>query len=611
MSGSLRDALVSRFRRRAAAAPATSGSTAEPPQDETVPSSSDATEMSVEGEKSDKPEAAAPSRLRRIAGGALTTGAIVLIFAATIMPNVVGRLERPGTYVRLPIELFLAVGVLLLARGRWQRIAAGVFGAGLGLLVLEKGLDMGFGKVLARPFDPVLDWELFDDAHSFVQDSYGQAGATGAVIGIVVIIVAVLALMTLAFRRIAKVTVRHRTAMTRATLSGIAVWVVCLVLGVQVFEQIPVAARASVTYAWDRVRLVQAGLNDEKDFAREVKVDAFAATPPDQLLAGLRGKDVFVTFVESYGRSAIEDPALSPGTVDVLTDGMVDLSKAGYAAKSGWLTSPTAGGGSWLAHSTLLSGLWINNQQRYRNLTASERLTLTSLSKKAGFDTVSVMPGAKRAWPEGDFYGYDRVFDSRNTGYAGPKFSWSPQPDQYTLSWFQKNVHGPAHAPLFVEMPLVSSHTPWAPIPSFIDWDDVGDGSVYDQIKKDAKKSGSVWQDPAKVKREYSRSIQYTLTTVISYLEKFGDDDTVMVFLGDHQPAPIVVGEGASRDVPITIVAKDKSVLNRVAGWNWTDGLKPAPNAPVWRMDQFRDKFLTAYGPASGDATRAMRAPGR
>ena len=43
-----------------------------------------------------------------------------------------------------------------------------------------------------------------------------------------------------------------------------------------------------------------------------------------------------------------------------------------------------------------------------------------------------------------------------------------------------------------------------------------------------------------------------------------------------------------------TIVAKDPKVLDRIAGWGWTDGLKPDPAAPVWRMDTFRDRFLAA-----------------
>jgi hypothetical protein len=538
----------------------------------------------------------------------LTVSAIVLIFAALIMPNVISRLEKPGTYVRLPIEGFVAVGLVILLPGRWKRIVAGVLGAGLGVLTIEKITDMGFYATLARPFDPVLDWVLFDDAQAFLEDSAGKAGAIGALIGVIVLACAILTLMSLAAMRITRVAARHRRATAGTALTGTAVWVVLLVLGVQIFNNIPVAARSSALYVWDRAHSVKGGLRDEQNFKKEVSVDAFADTPGDQLLTGLRGKDVLIAFVESYGRSAIEDPALTPGTTEVLAKGTDRLTKAGYAAKSGFLTSPTSGGGSWLAHSTLLSGLWINNQQRYRNLTSSDRLTLTSAFKKAGFGTMSVMPGATRAWPEGNFYGYDQVYDSRNTGYQGPNFSWAPQPDQYTLSWFEKNVHGPAHAPMMVEMPLVSSHTPWAPLPQFIDWNDVGDGSVYESIEKDGKRPSSIWKDPAKVKREYSRSIQYTLTCVISWMQEFGDENTVLVFLGDHQPAPIVVGDGASHDVPITIVAKDKTVMDKVAGWGWTDGLKPAPQAPVWPMNEFRDKFLTTFGP-SADASRVLSPP--
>ncbi len=550
------------------------------------------------------------SRLRMIAGHALTVSAIVLIFAALIMPNILSRLERPGTYLRLPIEGFVAVGLIVLLPGRWKRVAAGILGAGLAVLTIEKITDMGFHATLSRPFDPVLDWVLLDDAQSFLEDSAGKAGATGALIGVIILAVTVLVLMSLAAVRVMKVAERHRRATFGTAVTGTAVWVVLLLLGVQTFDNIPVAARSSAMYVWDRAHMVKAGLHNGEEFERLAATDAFAGTSGDQLLTGLRGKDVMVVFVESYGRSAIEDPVLNPGTTQLLAEGSETLRKAGYTTRSGWLGSPTAGGGSWLAHSTLLSGLWIDKENRYRNLTSSNRLTLTSAFKRAGFDTMSVMPGATRAWPEGNFYGYDKVYDSRNTGYRGPAFSWAPQPDQYTLSWFSKTVHGPEHDPMFVEMPLVSSHTPWAPLPQFIDWSDVGDGSVYKQIQQEGKKVSSIWKDPVKIRHEYARSIQYTLTTLISWLELYGDENTVMVFLGDHQPSALIVGDGAGRDVPITILAKDKTVMAKAAHWGWTDGIKPDPEAPVWRMDEFRDKFLTTFGP-SGDLGRALAPPKR
>jgi hypothetical protein len=208
------------------------------------------------------------------------------------------------------------------------------------------------------------------------------------------------------------------------------------------------------------------------------------------------------------------------------------------------------------------------------------------------------MPGVTRAWPEGRFYGLDHVHDSRNMGYRGPKFSWSPVPDQYSLAAFERLEHGrPGRGPLMAEVILTSSHTPWAPIPRTVGRDEVGDGSVYDAVKREGRTPGEVWKDPAQVPVEYGRSVQYSLTSLLTWMEEHGDDDTVLVFLGDHQPSPAVTGDGASRDVPVAVVARDPAVLDRISDWGWQEGLDPGPGAPVWRMDSFRDRFLTAYGP--------------
>ena len=78
-------------------------------------------------------------------------------------------------------------------------------------------------------------------------------------------------------------------------------------------------------------------------------------------------------------------------------------------------------------------------------------------------------------------------------------------------------------------------------------------------------------------------------------MRRYGDDDLVLVVLGDHQPATIITGQGASHDVPISVIAHDPTVLDRIAGWGWQDGMRPSPQAPVWPMNAFRDRFLTAF----------------
>ena len=149
----------------------------------------------------------------------------------------------------------------------------------------------------------------------------------------------------------------------------------------------PVASSSSTTKIIGEVEAVREGLVDQDRFAVELAQDRFRDLPADRLLTGLRGKQVLVIFVESYGRVALTDPDIAPAVTAVLEDGTRRLGAAGWQARSGYLTSPTAGGGSWLAHATLLSGLWIDSQQRYRNLVASDRLTLTGAFRGAGWRT--------------------------------------------------------------------------------------------------------------------------------------------------------------------------------------------------------------------------------
>ena len=64
-------------------------------------------------------------------------------------------------------------------------------------------------------------------------------------------------------------------------------------------------------------------------------------------------------------------------------------------------------------------------------------------------------------------------------------------------------------------------------------------------------------------------------------------------------PAAVTTVSGitAGHDVPISVIAKDPAVLRRIADWGWDDGLRPQSDAPVWPMDDFRDRFLDAYTP--------------
>nr|WP_234381831.1 CDP-alcohol phosphatidyltransferase [Streptomyces dysideae] len=512
------------------------------------------------------------------------------------MPNTLGNL-RLREFVRLPAEAIIGAAVLLILPRRPRLIVAAFSGAALGALTVVNVLDLGYNEYLGRHFNIVLDWGLLDDAHSYLEDSLGGGTTLLLTIGVVVLVVLLIVLVALAMVLLSNLLARYKPRASKGALVAGTVWITCSAFGLEV-AGVPIAADHTAGVLKVQAHRVKDTLRDEAAFAKEARADSFGATPPDQLLPDLRGKDVIFTFIESYGRSALTDPVIAPGVEKTLDTSTKALTDAGFHAKSGWLTSATFGGSSWLGHSTTMSGLWIDNQQRYRTVMSSDHLSLTKAFQKTGaWDTVGVMPGVQKGWPEQEFYGLDKVYNAFQLGYQGPKFSWSTMPDQYALEAFQRQVHGKKRdKPLMSEIILTSSHQPWAPLPKMVDWDDLGDGSLFGPIQKAATKPADIIADSTRSKQEYGRSVEYSVTSLTQWLERYGTDDTVLVFLGDHQPIARVSGTDASRDVPISIVAKDPKVLGKTTSWNWTDGLQPAPNAPVWKMSAFRDRFLTAYG---------------
>lgn len=530
-----------------------------------------------------------------VAAGLTTTLAGALVLLVLLAPDEFGRFT-PAVLISTPLDALLGATLLLLLPARVRPVAATFLGIALGLLAVVKLLDTGFFALLDRPFDPAADWMLLDDGMRFLAGAIGPVTAIGSLATVVVLITALIILMTQSVQYLGRVMVRHSETTARAVVVLAALWLPCAVFGTQLVPGVPTAAEGTAGYLQHRHRSASPALQDAPAAATDA--EDFGKLPAEDLLTALRGKDVVIAFVESYGRDAVEDPEFACGVGAVLDAGDRRLSAAGFASQSAFLTSPTAGGGSWLAHATLLSGQWIDSQQRYDTLPSSNRMTLTTAFRRAGWRTIGVMPGNDSAWPESESLGYDQIYGTHDLGYQGPRFSWASMPDQYTLASFERIEHKAQNRkPVMAEITLVSSHAPWDPIPRLIDWKDIGDGSVFNSMSAANDPPEAILSRiPIRVRTDYRAAIEYSLRSLLSYVETYGDENLVMIFLGDHQPSPIVTGLGASRDVPISIVTRDKSVLDRISQWGWQPGLKPTAQAPVWRMDAFRDRFLGAFG---------------
>ncbi|HET6698071.1 MAG TPA: CDP-alcohol phosphatidyltransferase family protein, partial [Nocardioidaceae bacterium] len=362
-------------------------------------------------------------------GRAWSVLAPLLLWAALVAPHRPEELT-PLALLRLPVEGLALLAVLLVLPGRPRRWAGLLAGLGLAGLCLYKLVDLGFRLALDRPFDPVTDATYADSTVSLLFDSVGAAGAVLVLVGVVVLVVGLLVGLPLAGLRAAALLEGRRGAAGRVLACALAVWLALAATGLTLGAG-RVASTGDVALAVQQWQQVRDGIRDERSFDRLLAQRS--ATTGQPRLAGLRGKDVLLVFVESYGRFAVEGPSAGPVTA-LLDRGTRRLSASGYAARSGFLTSPTFGGMSWLAHATFQSGLWIDSQRRYDRLVEEGHPTLTGAFEQAGWRTVVDIPSSDPPWPEGQrLYGFDVMYGRRSMGYGGPGFGYGKVPDQFTL----------------------------------------------------------------------------------------------------------------------------------------------------------------------------------
>ena len=305
-------------------------------------------------------------------------------------------------------------------------------------------------------------------------------------------------------------------------------------------------------------------------------------------------------FVESYGKVAVQGSSFSPRVDAVLDRGTAELRGAGFSARSAFLTSPTFGGISWLAHSTLQTGVWIDSQRRYdqliddgpphpqpgvqaRRVAVRRRHAGEQAGVEGGLDLLPLRQGLRppqHRLPRPDASACRRCPTSTRcwpcSGSSSPNATGRRSSPRSTSS--RATRRGRASREL-------------------IAWDEVGDGSIFGRLPAAGAHGGRALQrrrpdarrlravDRVLAAHARSRSCGATATTTSC--------SSSWATISPRRSSP---ARAPSHDVPISVIAHDPKVMDRIAGWGWQDGLRPSPQAPVWPMDAFRDRFLTAFG---------------
>ncbi|HEX7970369.1 MAG TPA: hypothetical protein VF502_19255, partial [Stellaceae bacterium] len=206
--------------------------------------------------------------------------------------------------------------------------------------------------------------------------------------------------------------------------------------------------------------------------------------------------------------------------------------------------------------------------------------------------TVEIMPGLKTPAPDNGFWGFERSYYAGDLGYEGPPFGWFRIPDQYTLRRFDEAEAGPGHKPLFAQIVLVSSHTPFAPVPPYVaDWRDAGSYRGIGQPEWDRIYAAPDW---SRLDRPYVASVVYDLKTLGGWLAR-RDGDGLVVIVGDHQPPGFIAGEKQPWTVPIHVLSRDPDLLLPFAAAGYIEGAIPPRTGRFKGMESFLGDFLAAF----------------
>jgi hypothetical protein len=453
------------------------------------------------------------------------------------------------------------------------------------LLVIGRYADVTATALFGRDINLYWDLRYIPDVVSLLAKAARPTLVAEVAGGILVGLVLLYAGLRWALGRVARAAA---DAHERQIVGGIGLILVLLYVGrfyQPRLEAVPFGKPVTATYG-RQVRIAVRALRGS---------NAVAASPPMNLaLSRVKGADVLLVFVESYGAVAFDRPSFDVPLSASRAELDAAIRETNRAVVSGFVESPTFGGSSWLAHISLMSGIEVRDPDTNALLMAQKRETLVSTFKRGGYRTIALMPGLWQAWPEGAFYGFNEIYGGARLEYLGPPFGWFDIPDQFALAKFDaEEASAEPRAPIFAFFPTISTHTPFRPTPPYQrDWQRMLTDRPFDQGDLDRAFDKQVdWLD---LGPSYVDAMAYAYATLAGYLRTNADRDLVMIVLGDHQPPALVSGEGAPWDVPVHVIASRRAVLERLQIYGFRPGFTPR-RPLIGRMHKLLPVLLDAF----------------
>jgi hypothetical protein len=314
--------------------------------------------------------------------------------------------------------------------------------------------------------------------------------------------------------------------------------------------------------------------------------------------------DIYLIFVESYGRLLYESPELRGPYFKCMDSCESVLLGKGLNVTTGFSISPVSGGQSWVSYTTVLFGYNIGNQGTFNSLLKNPAMAhydnFFRVLNQNGYRTyrLNAMPQASNLevpWETySRFYSIDKWINFPDLNYTGRLYGFGPSPpDQYSLNFARRYIDENNTGPRALFFITQTTHNPFYSPDSLVrDWQSLN--GEPDSISFHA----SVFLKKPRI-TDYAKAVHYDLSALVQFITNVPETNAIFILIGDHQP-PVITSANDGFETPVHIISCNKEFTKTFMQFGFREGMKADEKAIPIRHEgiysMFMQEFVRFYG---------------
>ncbi len=353
-------------------------------------------------------------------------------------------------------------------------------------------------------------------------------------------------------------------------------WFLCLllipaVISIKSQPKLPSAQDGKVLHSSSLafLRAWQRDNTKRTEFARLQALTKIAPLSDVEKISMDGSYDVWFFIIESYGQCLLSDPELAIQFRPLMKAVEKKFEGEKFVSFSTISHSTVFGGGSWLAGATLLLGTPIEDQTTYDFYVRNRHklYSLVDIFKANSYYTASLEPlTMSTKAPADHLYSFHQTIRQKNLDYHGIPYAWAP-PDQYALGKLWENHLVAKKDPLFIQVRLTSTHSPWLLPPLAKDWHSLQEKQVITKEYSLAPMLKGLTR-----KSQFAATVVYEWEVLTDFIEHHLHRPTLVFFIGDHQPT---VSHEVNFRTIVHAMSNEPRLIHRLSALGWDKGMLP------------------------------------